>query len=158
KNYIQTVFKVGFDQVARLRDQADRIAQTRGFKVSMLDEPDQQFIEGLRRFKPLLAEAGHYRNFQSITDVERAHSRIDELARMVQRFMQSFPIVRESLRKTFNTATVQFAVSGKFEPTPVKVIELEQLLSQGFKLPSIDLPEPLRGFADRWWKDLTEEL
>src|SRR6185369_7412866 len=42
-NYIQTIFKTGFDQVARLRVEADRLAQVRGFKVSMLDEPDQQF-------------------------------------------------------------------------------------------------------------------
>jgi hypothetical protein len=124
----------------------------------MLDEPDQQFIEGLRRFKPLLAEEGHYRNFQSITDVERAYARMDTLARMVEVFMQSFPTVRESLRKTLNTATIQFAVSGKFEATPVKVSELEQLLSQGFKLPSIDVPDAIRPFAQLWWRDLTEEL
>src|SRR6516162_5184062 len=117
KNYIQTVFKVGFDQVARLRNEADRLAQIRGFKVSMLDESDQQFLEALRRFKPLLIEEGHYRNFQSLADVELARSRMDQLLRMVQVFMASFHVVRESLRKTFNTATVQFAVSGKFEAT-----------------------------------------
>src|SRR5262249_19185630 len=101
---------------------------------------------------------GHYRNFQSIADVERARVRMDELARMVEVFMQSFPTVRESLRKTFNTATIRFAVSGKFESAPVKVHELEQLLSQGFKLPSIDVPDAIRPFAERWWRDLTEEL
>src|SRR5215467_6500450 len=42
KNYIQTVFKVGFDQVAKLREEADRLAQIRGVKVSMLDESDEQ--------------------------------------------------------------------------------------------------------------------
>src|SRR5215467_282022 len=80
KNYIQTVFKVGFDQVARLRDEADRLAQVRGFNVSMLDEPDQQFVEGLRRFKPLFTEEGRYRNFQSVADVERARVRLDGLS------------------------------------------------------------------------------
>src|SRR5207248_2640218 len=44
KNYIQTIFKIGFHQVARLRGEAVRLAQFRGFRVSMLDEPDQQFI------------------------------------------------------------------------------------------------------------------
>src|SRR5216684_5462067 len=87
KNYIQTVFKVGFDQVARLRDEADRLAQVRGFNVSMLDESDQQFIEGLRRFKPLLTEDGPYRNFQSIADVDRGRARLDELARMIEVFI-----------------------------------------------------------------------
>src|SRR5207244_8415682 len=33
KSYIQTVFKFGFDQVARLRDEADRVAQIRAFNI-----------------------------------------------------------------------------------------------------------------------------
>jgi hypothetical protein len=158
KNYIQTVFKVGFDQVARLRDEADKLAQIRGFNVSTLDESDQQFIEGLRRFKPLLMEEGRYRNFQSVADVEGARARLEELRRMVEVFMTSFPVVRESLRKTFNTATLQFAVSGKFEAIPLKVSDLERIIAQGFKLPEIDLPAPILPFAERWWKELKEEL
>ena len=158
KNYIQTIFKIGFDQVARLREEADRLAQIRGFHVSLLDEPDQPFIEGLRRFKPLLAEEGHYRNFQSIADVERARGRLDELVRMVKVFVAAFPGIRESLRKTFNTATVQFGISGKFEATPVKVAELERLLAKGFKVPAIDVPAAMRPFAERWWNELREEL
>ena len=124
----------------------------------MLDEPDQQFIEGPRRFKPLLTEEGHYRNFQSIADVERARGRLDELVQMVEVFVRTFPGIRESLRKTFNTATVQFAVSGKFEATPVKVAELERLLAKGFKVPAIDVPAAIRPFAERWWNDLREEM
>ena len=158
KNYIQTVFKFGFDQVARLRDEADRLAGIRGFRVSVLDESDQQFIEGLRRFKPLLAENLRYRNFQSTADVERARTRLDELARMVEVFVQTFPIIRESLAKTFNTATVQFAVSGKFEAIPIKIRELEQFLSQGMTLPAIDVPAAMRPFAGRWWEELRAEL
>jgi len=158
KNYIQTVFKFGFDQVARLRDEADRLAGIRGFRVSVLDESDQQFIEGLRRFKPLLAENLRYRNFQSTADVERARARLDELARMVGVFVQTFPIIRESLAKTFNTATVQFAVSGKFEAIPIKIRELEQFLSQGMTLPAIDVPAAMRPFAGRWWQELRAEL
>jgi hypothetical protein len=158
KNYIQTVFKIGFDQVARLRDEADRMVKTRGFNVSMLDETDQQFIEAVRRFKPLLAEEGHYRSFQSIADVDRARARLGEISRMIEVFMVAFPIVRESLRKTFNTATIQFAVSGKFEPIPVTIRDLEQLLSQGFRLPPIEIPNPMRPFAENWWRELTEEL
>jgi hypothetical protein len=158
KNYIQTVFKVGFDQVARLRDEADRLAQVHGFRVSMLDESDQQFIEGLRRFKPLLTEEGRYRNFQSVADVERIRGRMDELLLMVEAFMASFPVVRESLQRTFNTATVQFILIGKFEASPVKVSDLERLLVGGFKLPPIDVPAPIRPFAKRWWDELQEEL
>lgn len=158
KNYIQTVFKIGFDQVARLRDEADRLAHIRGFQVSMLDETDQQFIEGLRRFKPLLIDEARYRNFQSTADVERARVRLDELVGMVEAFVTSFPAIRESLRKTFNTATVQFAVGGNFEATPVKGADLERFLAKGFELPPIDVPVAIRPFAERWWGELREEL
>jgi hypothetical protein len=158
KNYIQTIFKVGFDHVARLRDEADGLALIRGFKVSMLDESDQQFIEGLRRFKPLLIDDGRYRNFQSVADVENARARLEELRRMVDVFMSTFPVVAESLRKTFNTATVQFAVSGKFEAIPVKTADLQRILATGFKLPSINVLAAMRPFAERWWNELREEL
>ncbi len=158
KNYIQTVFKIGFNQVARLRDEADRLAGIRGFRVSMLDESDQQFIEGLRRFKPLLAENGRYRNFQSMADVELARARLDELVAMVEVFVQSFPVIRESLAKTFNTATVQFAASGNFAAIPVNVSELERFLSAGFILPAIEVPKAMRPFSERWWRELREEL
>ncbi len=157
-NYIQTIFKTGFDQVARLREEADRLAQTRGFKVSMLDETDLQFIEALRRFKPLVSEEGRLRSFESLADVERVRGRLDQLVRMVKVFVTTFPIVRDSLRKTFNTASVQFAISGRFEPIPVKTAQLEGFLAAGVHLPDIDVPEAIRPFAERWWAELREEL
>ena len=158
KSYIQTIFKFGFDQVARLRDEADRVAQITGFNVTSLDDSDKEFMEALRRFKPLLIEDGRYRNFQSMADVEQARARLEELARMVEVFVASFPSIRGTLRKTFNTATVQFAVSGKFEATPLKASEVESFLARGFKLPALDVPAGLRPFAERWWMDLREEL
>ena len=72
--------------------------------------------------------------------------------------MASFPLIRESLRKTFNTATMQFAINGKFEPTPLKAEDLERILAHGFKLPVIDVPIKIQPFAERWWTQLTEEL
>jgi hypothetical protein len=158
KSYIQTIFKIGFGQVARLRDEADRLAQIPGFQVSLLDETDQQFVEGLRRFKPLVIEEGRYRNFQSLADVEEARARLDELARMVEAFVATFSAIRESFRKTFNTATVRFAVSGKFESTPLEAAELESFLAQGFRLPPIGVPAAIQPFAQRWWAELEEEL
>jgi len=158
QTYIQTIFRMGFDQVARLREEANGLARIRGFQVSTLDEPDREFVEALRRFKPLLIEEGQYRNFQSLADVERARARLEELARMVEIFVAAFSVIRESLRKTFNTATVQFAVSGRFEPVPIKAAELESFLATGFKLPAVDVQAPLRPFAERWLKDLKDEL
>ena len=158
KSYIQTIFKIGFDQVARLRNEADRLALIPGFQVSTLDESDQQFVEALRRFKPLIIEEARYRNFQSIADVEKARSRLDQLVRMVEVFVAAFPVAPVSLRRTFNTATVQFGVSGKFEATPIKAAELESFLAQGFELPVVDVPPAIQPFAERWWTELREEL
>jgi hypothetical protein len=158
KSYIQTIFKVGFEQIVRLRDEADRLAQLRGFQVAFLDESDQPFVEALRRFKPLVFEDGRYRNFQSMADVERARARLDQLVRMVEVFVTTFPVVRESLRKTFNTASVQFALHGKFEPLPIKAAELESFVSGGMALPKTDLPVAIRPFAERWWAELRDEL
>src|SRR5436309_2957815 len=120
KSYIQTVFKVGFDQLARLRDEADRLAQIRGANIGALDENDQQFLEAIRRFKPMVVEDGQYRNFRSLADVEQARARLHDLRQMVEVFASTFPGTLESFRKVFNTATVQFAVSGKFEPLPLQ--------------------------------------
>ncbi|MBI2150484.1 MAG: hypothetical protein HYU27_07750, partial [Acidobacteria bacterium] len=158
KSYIQTIFKTGFDQVARLRDEADRVAEIRGFKISALDENDKDFLEALRRFKPLAIEDGRFRRFESLADVERGRARLAELARMVEVFAGSFPDAAESFRKTFNTATVQLAISGKFEPAPLKAAEVEAFLKDGFHLPAFDVPEGMRPFAERWWKELREEL
>ena len=158
KNYIQTIFKIGFDQVVRLRDEGDHLAQVRGFRVAALDEDDRQFLEAVRRFKPLLVDEGHYRNFQSLADVGSARARLQQLRRMVEVFATTFPGTSESLRKTFNTATVQFAVSGKFEPKPLKAAEVESYLATGFKIPEVEVPADIKPFAERWWEDIREEL
>jgi hypothetical protein len=158
KSYIQTIFKIGFDQVARLRDTADSLATMPGFRLSTLDQPDVDFVEGLRRFKPLLNDEGKYRNFQAIADVDRARARLEELKDMVAAFMATFPQVKESLMKTFNTASVRVAVSGRFEAVPVSAKELELFLAAGFSLPDIQVPAAIQPFSGRWWKELELEL
>jgi hypothetical protein len=158
KSYVQTIFKNGFDQAARLRDRADRLAQTAGFKLNMLDTLDQEFVEALRRFKPLLLEEGRYRNFQSTADIERARARLDELARMVQAFLALIPDPKWPFARSFNTATVQLALYGTFAPVPLKAEEIEKFLAAGFKLPEMNVPAELKPFAERWWKELRDEL
>ena len=158
KSYIQTIFKTGFDRIAQLRDQADKLAAIPGFKLAMLDISDQDFLEALRRFKPLVIEDGRYRNFRSLADVERIHARLQSLDRMVRAVFQSFPTIGATFAKTFNTALVQFAVSGKFEPAPLSPRDLETFLAGGFKMPLVDVPEQLLPFADHWSKLMEEEL
>lgn len=158
KSYIQTIFKIGFDQVAQLRGRADHLALIPNFNLTVLDTSDQEFLEALRRFKPLLIEEGRYRNFQSVADVERARARLEELIQLVEYFLASFPQVQQSFSKTFNTATVQFAISGKFEPIPLQTAEVQEFLAAGFKLPEIDVPAAMKPFARRWWDELRDEL
>jgi hypothetical protein len=158
KRYVQTIFKIGFDQVARFRETADRIALTPGFQITTLDAADQEFIEALRRFKPLILEDGRYRNFQSMADVDRVRMRIEALGRMVKAFFQMLPAPKWTLAKTFNTATVQQALHGSFEAVPLKVVELETFIADGMRLPSIEVPVDLQAFADGCWKDLIDEL
>ena len=93
-----------------------------------------------------------------MADVERIRTRLDELVRMVEMFVSTFPEIRESFRKTFNTATIQFAISGKFEPTPLRAAELKSFLARGFQLPAVDVPPAIQPFVERWWQELREEL
>ncbi len=158
KNYMQTVFKIGFDQVARLRDHADRLAQVPGFQIDMLDTADREFVQALRRFKPLIFSDSGLRNFQSVADVDDARSRLNALHAMTEAFLQSFGAIHQTLGRTFNTATVQFAIHGRFEPTPVQAAELESWLAPGLHLPVIEVPPAIRPFTERWWAELREEL
>jgi hypothetical protein len=158
KSYIQTIFKIGFDQVARLREHTGRLARIPGFQLSMLDTPDQEFVEAVRRFKPLLIDEGRYRNFQSMADVERARLRLESLSGMIEAFLALIPSPRWSFAKTFNTAALQQAIKGVFDPAPLKLADLESFLTGGFRLPELKVAPSLQAFRDRWLKDLAEEL
>jgi hypothetical protein len=77
---------------------------------------------------------------------------------MVEVFVATFPGASQSFRKTFNTATIQFGVSGKFEARPLKAAEVEAFLASGFRLPELEVPAGIQPFAGRWWADVREEL
>jgi len=77
---------------------------------------------------------------------------------MVEVFVSTFPGASQSFRKTFNTATVQFGVNGKFEALPLKPAEVEAFLASGFKLPDLEVPAGIKPFAERWWADIREEF
>lgn len=161
KNYIQTIFKVGFDQLARLRGEADGLVGIPKFDPAMLDASDQEFIEALRRFKPLLIEDGRFRSFRAVADVEKAHARLQALTKMAKAFLPQVIPVGSTFARAFNTATVRAVLYGKFETTPLRSSELRDLeawLKKGFNLPKIEVPVELRPFAERWWAELEAEL
>jgi hypothetical protein len=158
RSYVQTIFKIGFDQVARLREHADQLARIPGFHLSMLEPADREFVDALRRFKPLILEEGRYHNFQSLADVERIRARLNALKTMVEAFVATFGSIQDTLARTFNTATVQFAIHGIFAPLPLQASELESWLAHGFGLPDISVPPAIQPFAERWRTELRQEL
>jgi hypothetical protein len=161
KSYVHTIFKVGFGQIAKLRTQADALAGTRGLQMEMLDTTDREFVEALRRFKPLLIEEGRYRSFRSMADVDAAQSRLQALTTMVRTFLPQFPSIATTFARAFNTATIRTALYGKFEIVPLGPTELKDLeawLANGFELPPMQVPAEFAPFAERWRAELRSEL
>jgi hypothetical protein len=162
KSYVQTIFKVGFDQMARLRSQADALAAIPGFHLDMLDTGDRELVEALRRFRPLFIEDGRYRNFRSTADVNLVRNRLEALTKMANLFLTQFPgAAGTSFGRVFNTATIRAALYGRFDATPLSPSELpdvENWLSAGFHLPDIEIPPEFAPFANRWWSELRSEL
>jgi hypothetical protein len=158
KTYVQTVFKVGFDQTARLRDFADALARVGGFQLTMLDSEDQEFVDALRRFKPLVFEGGRYRNFRALADVDQARTRLQSLQAMTKAFLERFPSPQASFARTFNTAAVRFALSGESSASPLSAEELRSYLDGGIRLPQLELPDALQAFAEKWWAGFRAEM
>ena len=161
KNYIQTLFKVGFDRIAQLRRDADTLLSVAGFGPELLDPADQEFIEALRRFKPLLIEEGRYRSFRSLADIDKAQARLRALTKMTKAFLAHVIPTGSTFARAFNTATVRAVLYGKFETMPLRSHELRDLeawLSDGYRQPEIEVPADLKPFAERWWAELQAEL
>jgi hypothetical protein len=161
KTYVHAIFKTGFAQIAKLRTQADRLAGIPGFQLEMLDPSDREFVEALRRFKPLLIEQGRFRNFRSIDDVDAAQRRLQALSSMVKVFLPQFPTMPATFARAFNTATVRAVLYGRFEIvplTPSELKDMERWLANGFELPPIETPPEFAPFAERWWAELRAEL
>ena len=158
KSYIQTIFKIGFDQIARLRDQADALAGTRDFQLAMLDPDDQEFVEALRRFKPMVIEEGRYRNLRTVADVDRMRARLGPLEAMVHAFLQIFPSVTSTFSRTFNTATVRFGLYGDFTAGPLGANELQTYLAGGIKHPEMEVPAAVAPFTEKWWNAFRAEM
>jgi hypothetical protein len=161
KSYVQGIFKVGFGQIAKLRTQADVLAGIPGFQLEMLDTADKEFVDALRRFKPLMIEEGRFRRFRSMADIDAAQKRLHALTSMVRAFLPQFPSMPTTFARAFNTATIRAVLYGRFEIvplTPEQLKDLEAWLSGGFRLPPIEVPAEFRPFAEKWWAELKSEL
>jgi hypothetical protein len=157
-SHVQTVFKSGFVQIVQLRNQAEQLSRFPAFASELLESPDREFVNGLMRFKPLLWDSEAYRNFRTLADVRAARDRLETIQTMAEGFLRLFASTDTTLRRTFNTAVVQKAVSGKFEAVPLESGELTRFLDGGMKFPEVPLPEELEPFATIWLKELRTEL
>ncbi len=157
-NHVQSVFKTGFDQLADLRSTAEQLSRFPAFTDSLLESPDQEFYNGLLRFKPLFWENGQYRNFENVADVESARRRMETIRVVSEGFLRIFAASEMTLRKTFNTAVICLATSGQFEPRVIESRALERFVAQGMVFPRLDLPEELQGIAGKWLHALGAEL
>jgi hypothetical protein len=161
KSYVQGIFKVGFGQIAKLRTQADVLAGIPGFQLEMLDTADREFVDALRRFKPLMIEEGRFRRYRSMADIDAAQKRLHALTSMVRAFLPQFPSIPTTFARAFNTATIRAVLYGRFEIiplTPAELKDLEAWLSGGFHLPPIEVPAEFRPFAEKWWAELKSDL
>ena len=157
-NHVQSVFKTGFDQLAGLRAAAEQLSRFPSFSAELLESPDQEFYNGLLRFKPLFWEEGQYRNFQNVADVRNGRKRMDDIRVVSEGFLRMFAVSETTLRKTFNTAVICLATSGEFAPRAIEAKVLERFVSEGLVFPKLDMPEELQEIAGKWLDTLREEL
>jgi hypothetical protein len=127
KNFVHSIFQMGFAQIARLRTQADVMVAIPGLQMEMLDPGDREFVEALRRFKPLIIQDGRYRSFRSLKDVETARQRLQSLTDMIRTLLPQFPTIPSTFSRAFNTATMRAVLYSRFEVVPFTVAELKDL-------------------------------
>jgi len=157
-HHVQTVFRKGFGEVVRLRASAGRLIRIPNFRPELLESPDVEFLSGVVRAKPLLWTGAIFRNFQSLDEVRDAGRRIETLTVVVGGYLELFGKAVPTLRQTFNTAVIRQAISGVFEPLPIRLSELEAFLEDGCELPWPPVPERLAPFAESWIGELRDTL
>ena len=159
---VQTLFKIGFNLVSQLHDQADRVfrrgnLRLNGIEDLLLEFPEAEFYSGVRRLRPLffggLEDPGDvtYRHFQRLADLELAKKLLHQVDLMSTGFWQMFgvPSARswinhpspvnlrpEELRfsQIFNTALVNFERGRLFVPSALSAKDVDEVLQQGWDL------------------------
>lgn len=163
QNNMQAIFRVGFNVIADLRTQADRVISQghlglKGVESTLLESPYREFLDGLRRYKPLFFEGvrdrqrSDYQNFSSLLDIEVARQTLREIEMLGQVFWRYLAGPRpewpaKSLEQVnfslddlrfgmlFATSVLNQALGKPFRPEPMTVSEmglgLKKLMKQG---------------------------
>jgi len=156
RNDIQSLFKIGFNLLSILHDQADRIfrqgrLRLDGVEETLLESPEAEFFSGLRRLRPLFFEGledpgkATYRSFGSLIDIEISKKILKEIGALGHVFwkvfgdsvselsVESLGSANVSLRdlrfsQIFNTAVVNSLSKGMFQPVILSGSDLQEFL------------------------------
>lgn len=152
------LFRTGFSLVADLRAEADRVIhrgrlRLEGAERTLLESPQAEFLEGLRRHRPLFLEGvqdsrqAGYRNFRGLADVESARRTLNEIEVLGQYFWSLVvgpgpELKSEALRHVnrdlddlrfgtlFVTAALNQVLGQPFRPEPIGVRQLQGVLKK----------------------------
>ena len=150
------LFRTGFSLLADLRARADRVIhrgrlRLQGARRTLLESPQAELLEGLRRHRPLFFEEAQdsqgagYRNFRGLADVESARGSLNEIEALGQVFwsLMAGPdpdLTPEGLRQVnrdvdelrfgtlFVTAALNQVLGKPFRADPIGVRQLQGVL------------------------------
>lgn len=152
------LFRTGFNLVADLRAEAHRVVhrgklRLEGARRTLLESPQAEFLDGLRRHRPLFFEGvqdsrrAGYRNFRGLADVESARRSLDRIEALGQIFWSLVAgpgpeLEPEALRQVnqdpddlrfqtlFVTAVLNQVLGKPFRPEPLGVRQLQDVLKK----------------------------
>ncbi|MCY3758238.1 MAG: DUF6178 family protein, partial [Acidobacteria bacterium] len=150
------LFRTGFSLLADLRAEADRVIhrgrlRLQGARRTLLESPQAELLDGLRRHRPLFFEGvedsrrAGYRNFRGLADVESTRRSLSDIEALGQTFWSLMigpgpELTPEGLRQVnqdvdelrFGTLFVTAALNqlrGKpFRPDPISVPQFQDVL------------------------------
>lgn len=150
------LFRTGFSLLADLRAEADRVIRRgrlrlQGARRTLLESPQAELLDGLRRHRPLFFERAQdsrragYRNFRGLADVESTRRSLNEIEALGQIFwsLMAGPgpeFTPEGLRQVnqdldelrfgtlFITAVLNQVRGKHFRPDPISVPQLQDVL------------------------------
>ncbi len=150
------LFRTGFSLLADLRAEADRVIhrgrlRLQGARRTLLESPQAELLDGLRRHRPLFFEGvedsrrAGYRNFRGLADVESTRRSLNEIEALGQTFWSLMvgpgpQLTPEGLRQVnrdvdelrfgtlFVTAALNQLRGEPFRPDPIGVRQLQGVL------------------------------